>query len=96
MVESEVDQLRKAIEGLHRSSARLAQSVPVKEMNKGAIIWDGVVHIFDLEGHPQATRVYAWSAPVAGTADQRQFFAVLHEGLVRSPADAVRAAIAAE
>jgi hypothetical protein len=53
MVEGEVDQLRKAIEGLHRCSARLAQSVPVKEMNKGAPVWDGVVHIFDLEGHPK-------------------------------------------
>ena len=96
MVEGEVDQLRKAIEGLHRCSARLAQSVLLKETREGAPIWEGVVHIFDLKGHPEATRLYAWSAPIAGTADERQFFAVLHQGQVQSPADAERAALAAE
>jgi hypothetical protein len=30
----EADQLQKAIEGLHRCSARLVQSLPVKETNK--------------------------------------------------------------
>jgi hypothetical protein len=64
-VEGEVDQLRKAIEGLHRCSARLAQSVPVKETDKGTAVWDGVVHVFDLTGHPAATRIYAWSSPIA-------------------------------
>jgi hypothetical protein len=94
-VEGEVDQLRKAIEDLHRCSARLAQSVPVKKTDKGTAVWDGVVHVFDLTG-PAATRIYAWSSPIAGTADQRQFFAVLHHGRITSPSDAVRVAIMAE
>jgi len=94
--ESEVDQLRKAIEGLYRCSARLAQSVPVKETDKGTAVWAGVVHVFDLTGHPAATQIYAWSSPIAGTADQRRFFAVLHHGRITSPSDAVRAAIMAE
>jgi hypothetical protein len=88
MVEGEVDHLRKAIEGLHRCSARLAQSVPVKEMNKRTAVWDGVV--------PKQPVSMHGSAPVAGTADQRQFFAVLLRGWSGRQRMPVRAAIAAE
>ena len=61
----------------------------------GAVVWEGVVHVFDLTGHPKATMAYAWSSPIEG-GDKRRFFAVLHHGLVKSPADAVRAAIVNE
>jgi hypothetical protein len=59
------------------------------------MVWEGVVHVFDLKGHPTASRAYAWSSPIEGS-DKRRFFAVLHQGLVKSPVDAVRAAIVAE
>ena len=42
-----------------------------------------------------ASRAYAWSSPIEGS-DKRRFFAVLHQGPVKSPVDAVRAAIVAE
>jgi hypothetical protein len=95
-VEIEIDQLQKAIEGLHRCSARFAQSVPVKETHNGAAAWDDVVHVFHLEGHPTASVIYAWSSPNEGTTDKRRFFAVLHQGPITSPKAAVRAAIVAE
>jgi len=75
--------------------ATVAQSVPVKETFDGKTVWEGVVHVFDLTGHPKATRAYAWSSPIEGS-DKRRFFAVLHEGPVKSPTDAVRAAIVTE
>jgi hypothetical protein len=53
------------------------------------------VHVFDLEGRAKATRAYVWSSPVDGS-DRRRFYAVLHLGGIRSPLDAVRAAIVAE
>jgi hypothetical protein len=53
------------------------------------------VHVFDLEGNPKARRAYAWSSPIEGS-DKRRFFAVLHMGPIKSPVDAVRAAIVAE
>lgn len=62
---------------------------------KGESVWEGVVHVFDLEGHPQATRAYAWSSPVEGST-KRRFFAALHIPPITSPLDAVRAAIVAE
>ena len=58
-------------------------------------IWEGVVHVFDLAGHPKATRAYAWSSPIEGST-KRRFFAVLHSPPIVSPLDAVRAAIVAE
>ena len=51
--------------------------------------------MFDLEGHPKATRAYAWSSPIEGS-DRRRFYAVLHVPPITSAQDAVRAAIVAE
>src|SRR6266403_4381534 len=95
MVEIEVNQLREAVERMHGSSAQLAQSVPVRETFDGKPVWEGVVHVFDLTGHPTATRAYAWSSPIEGST-KRRFFAVLHQPPVDSPQAAVRAAIVAE
>jgi hypothetical protein len=79
VAEVSVDQLQRAVEGRH----------------DGQTVGEGVVHVFDLEDHPKATRAYAWSSPIEGS-DKRRFYAVLHLGGIRSPLDAVRAAIVAE
>lgn len=92
---SQPSQLREAVEKMHGSTATLAQSVPVRETFQGKPVWEGVVHVFDLAGHPTATRAYAWSSPIEGS-DKRRFFAVLHTGRINSPIEAVRAAIVAE
>ena len=89
------EQLQEAVESMHHCKARLAQSVPVRERHGEATVWEGVVHVFDLTGHPKATRAYAWSSPIEGS-DKRRFFAVLHLPPVTSPVEAVRAAIVAE
>jgi hypothetical protein len=88
-------QLKKVVESLHHCSARLAQSVFVAEPREGATVWEGVVRVFDLTGHHTATRAYAWSSPIE-KSDKRRFFAVLHHGPIKSPADAVKAAIVQE
>jgi hypothetical protein len=95
MIEIEADQLKRAVEVQHGATATLVQAAPVKETFKGSTVWEGVVHVFDLAGHPKATRAYAWSSPIEGS-DKRRFFAVLHMGPIKSPVDAVRAAIVAE
>jgi hypothetical protein len=61
----------------------------------GGVHTIGVVHVFDLTGHPKATRAYAWSSSIEGS-DKRRFFAVLHMSPVTSPVEAVRAAIVQE
>jgi hypothetical protein len=94
LIASEID-LKNAVENMHKCSAQLAQSVPISEIFDGKTVWEGMVHVFDLKGHPKATRAYAWSSPIE-SSNKRRFFAVLHMGPIKSPQDAVRAAIVAE
>ena len=61
MIEVPATDLNSAIESQHGGIATLAQSVPIKERHAGAVVWEGVVHVFDLAGHPTASRAYAWS-----------------------------------
>jgi hypothetical protein len=95
MTKDAFKQLCEAIESQHGGTATHVQSVPIKERFQGQTVWEGVVEVFDLDGHPKATRAYAWSSPIAGS-NKRRFYAVLHLGGIRSPQDAVRAAIVAE
>jgi hypothetical protein len=92
---TDVDSLREAIERMHGGTATLAQIRPVREAFEGQTVWEGVVHVFDLAGHPTATRAYAWSSPIEGST-KRRFFAVLHTARINSALEAVRAAIVAE
>lgn len=94
-MEVSADQLKQAVEGQHGGKAVLVDALPVKEVFDGKTVWEGVVHVFDMESHPKATGAYAWSSPVEGS-DRRRFNPVLHLGGSRSPLDAVRAAIVAE
>jgi len=93
----EVDstELKKNVEHQHNCAAVLTQSVPVKETFGDKTVWEGVVHVFRIQGHPKADTAYAWSSPIEGS-DKRRFFAVLHVPPIASPVDAVRAAIVAE
>ena len=89
------DDLAASVEAQHGGRATFVQSVPVRETFEGKTVWEGVVHVFDLADNPNATRAYAWSSPIEGS-DRRRFFAVLHMDAIKSPVDAVRAAIVAE
>ena len=60
----------------------------------GETAWDGTVAVFDLTGHPDAKRAYAWS--YERPDGKRRFFAVLHVGGITGPREAVRAAIVAQ
>ena len=95
MIDVDAQELKKAVESQHGCTATLAQSVPVKETFGGKTVWEGIVHVFKIYGHPQANQAYAWSSPIEGS-DKRRFFAVLHRPPITSPVEAVRAAIIAE
>ncbi len=49
------------IRRLHGAEPTHVESVPVKETFGGQTVWDGIVEVFELRGHPKANRVYAWS-----------------------------------
>jgi hypothetical protein len=87
--------LKQAVEAQHGGVATYVQAVPVTETFQGRTEWRGVVHVFELAGHAHAKRAYAWSTPTKGSLN-RQFFTVLHAGVVHSPLSAVRAILVAE
>ena len=89
------NELRRAVEAKHGCRAGLSKSEFVKVHAAGSTIWEGLVHVFDLAGHPEAHQAYAWSSPVAGSNRSRQF-SVLHLPPVTSPIDAVRVALGLE
>lgn len=91
-----IDELRDIIRRLHGVESEHVKSVPVKETFKGQTVWEGVVEIFQLVGHPKASFAYAWSHDTGDRSNPRRHVTVLHVGPVRSAAMAVRAAIREE
>jgi len=90
-----IESLKAAVEELHGGTATFVQAVPVREMFKREVVWEGVVHVFNLALQDSEEVAYSWSSPIEGT-EKRRFFAVLAIPPINSPADAVRAAIVAE
>jgi hypothetical protein len=86
--------LAEAIRQLHGVEARHVKTSHVHQKRKGETAWSGYVEVFDLVGHPTATKAYAWSEATEG--GERRFFAVLHVGPIDSATKAVQASILAD
>lgn len=91
-----ISELRDVIRRLHGAEATHVESVPVKETFRGQTVWDGVVEVFELHGHPTTNKVYAWSHETGDAAKPKRHVTVLHIAPVLSAAMAVRAAIREE
>jgi hypothetical protein len=57
-----IEELRDVIRRLHGADAEHVTNVPVTETFQGKTVWDGVVEVFDLKGHPTAHRVLCMGA----------------------------------
>jgi hypothetical protein len=93
---SYLDDLRDIIHKLHGVHSTHVESVPIKEVFNGKTVWEGVVEVFDLHGHPDTHRVYAWAHETDDPNNPRRHVTVLHVPPVVSPLTAVRAAILQE
>lgn len=91
-----IQELRDVIRRLHGAEARHLESVSVKETFEGRTVWEGIVEVFELIGHPKASKVYAWAHDTDDPQHSRRHVAVLHIHPVTSPQAAVRAAIVQE
>ncbi len=70
--------------------------MPVKETFQGKTIWEGIVEVFEIRGHPKAPRVYAWSHETDDPKNPRRHVTVLHIAPILSAEAAVKAAIVQE
>jgi hypothetical protein len=93
--ETDVAELKYAVEKTHGGIAVFVQSLPVIEKFQGKTVWQEIVHVFDFVEHSTAERAYAWFLRGEGNKE-RQLFAMVHTDTVDSPRKAVRAAILAE
>jgi hypothetical protein len=91
-----IKELEDVIHKLHGVKAKHTKSVPVKETFQGQTVWDGVVEVFNLKGHPKAKKAYAWAHDTDDPAHPRRHVTVLHIPPVTTPETAVRAAIVQE
>ena len=90
-----IEELKDAIRHIHGVETTHVSSVPVKEIFEGRTVWEGIVEVFDLHGHPTASIVYAWMQKPESPESPRHV-TVLHVDPVTSPELAVRAAIVQE
>jgi len=91
-----ISELQDVIRRLHGVEATHIESVPVKETFQGKTVWEGIVEVFELAGHPKATRLYAWSHETDDPKKPRRHVTVLHIPPFTSPEAAVRGAIVQE
>lgn len=84
------------IRRLHGCEAEHVETVPVTETFQGQTVWTGEVEVFNLRGHPKASRVYAWAHETEDADRPKRHVTVLHLPPVVSPQMAVRAAIIQE
>jgi hypothetical protein len=85
-----IQALREAVEKLHGVRATHKESVPLKRVFQGETIWDGIVEVFDIEGHHTTERAYAW---MHNAGEEVYPVTVLHIHPALTPIAAVRAFI---
>lgn len=91
--------LQKAIEQKHGCAAIYNETIHVHEKLNAETIWEGNVEVFELKGHPEADKCYAWSHHEHGASgavinsENVRLITVLGKRPVDSPSMAVRTAI---
>lgn len=88
-----VDAIALAVEKAAECPATHLESVPVVEVFRSQVVWEGIVETFSLTGHPKAKKAYGWSYQ---DGKETRYVAVLEIPPVTSPNTAVRAALAAQ
>jgi hypothetical protein len=91
-----IEELRNVIHHLHGAKARHLESVPVTEQFQGRTVWDGIVEVFQMKGHPKTDKVYAWIHATDDPVRPKRHVTVLHIPPVVSPQTAVQAVIVQE
>jgi hypothetical protein len=89
--------LQDAIRRLNGCESRYLETVSVSESVsgfKGNTAWQGEVAVFEIYGHTQAKRAYAWSSTLPNK--ETRYVVVLEVPPIKCPRTAVQAALAAQ
>jgi len=91
-----IEELKEVICKQYGVESSHLESVPVIETFNGQTVWDGIVEVFQLHGHPMTDTAYAWSHSTDDQANPIRHITELHLGPVISAETAVRTAILQE
>ena len=84
-MQHDINELLRFVEREHSCSAAPAASIPLTQVS-GRTSWWGMVEVFDLHGHPSASRCYAWRAH----PKRRGFLTMLKTAGISSVEEAVQ------
>lgn len=96
-VDPDISRLQNAIRRLTGCASKYVETEAVTECFhgfRGEVLWQRKVAVFEIEGHPKATRVYAWANKNSGH-EPATHVVVLEIPPVNSPRTAIVAAMAA-
>ena len=86
---ADIERIQLVIAGSHGCGSIHVETAFVYAMFPGEICWKGEVEVFNLKGHPTATRAYAWSKGQGQDANG-EVVTVLEVPPIISPEMAVR------
>jgi hypothetical protein len=86
-MQGDISEILRLIEREHSCSATAAASIPLTQVIGRTTWWWGMVEVFDLYGHPSASRCYAWRPH----PKSRGFVTMLKTGGISSVEEAVQA-----
>ncbi len=86
-----IEELKEAIRREHRCEPAHARSEPLREMDGKELVWEGIVEVFELKGHPVTRCCFAWFYTTAGL---ERHVTMLQIPPATSPHMAVRTALA--
>ena len=93
---SYISELQDVIRKMHGVESKHVESVPVKETFQGKTVWEGIVEVFEIRGHPKTDKIYAWSHDTDDYKKPKRHVTVLHIAPILSAEAAVKAAIVQE
>jgi hypothetical protein len=91
-----IEKLRNVILYRYACESSWVESLPVHDVFRDQVIWDGFVEVFSLSGHPKAKIAYAWIEREGKADTGERVETVLEIPPVDSPHSAVWASIMAD
>ena len=89
-----IDNLKRAVEVMHGCKCSYENSELVHERRNGQTVWRGMVETYVLNGHPTATKAFAWGW--RNDVGEMSHAAILNISPVNSARKAILAALAGE
>ena len=84
--------LQDGIKAQHGCESKHSHAAMVHEEMDGETVWKGEVEVFDLSGHPEATKAFAWA--FRNDDGEIKGIAIINKPPTGSLREAVQAAIA--